>query len=126
MKCPKCNGPTSVKDSRDFVYDDVETTRRRRRCGKCGHRYSTVEIVWEPMIKAVGLPKHAPVAGYKGQDKDLPVHSPRRDEYARRRLAKTEDGRRQRSFIDPDFENITDEELEELVLGGKITIDDGL
>ena len=69
MKCPKCNGPTSVKDSRDYVYQENETTRRRRRCRKCGHRYSTVEIVWVPMVKAVGLPKHAPVAGYKGQDK---------------------------------------------------------
>jgi len=126
MKCPKCKGATSVKDSRDFKYQNVDTTRRRRRCGKCGHRYSTVEIVWVPMVKAVGLPKHAPVAGYKGQDKDLPVHSPRRDEYARRKLARTEDSRQQSSFVDADFESMTDEELEGLVLDGRITIDDGL
>lgn len=126
MKCPKCNGPTSVKDSRDYVYQDMETTRRRRRCRKCGHRYSTVEIVWVPMVKAVGLPKHAPVAGYKGQDKDLPVHSPRREEHGRRKLARTEDSRQQSSFVDADFESMTDEELEGLVLDGRITIDDGL
>ena len=126
MKCPKCKGATSVKDSRDFKYQNVDTTRRRRRCGKCGHRYSTVEIVWVPMVKAVGLPKHAPVAGYKGQDKDLPVHSPRREEYARRKLARTEDSRQQSSFVDADFESMTDEELEGLVLDGRITIDDGL
>ena len=126
MKCPKRKGATSVKDSRDFKYQNVDTTRRRRRCGKCGHRYSTVEIVWAPMVKAVGLPKYAPVAGYKGEGKDLPVHSPRRDEYARRKLARTEDSRQQSSFVDADFENMTDEELEGLVLDGRITIDDGL
>ena len=126
MKCPKCKGATSVKDSRDFKYQNVDTTRRRRRCRKCGHRYSTVEIVWAPMVKPAGLPKHAPVAGYRGQDRDLPVHSPRRDDYARRKLARTEDSRQQSSFVDADFESMTDEELEGLVLDGRITIDDGL
>ena len=130
MKCPKCKGSTFVKDSRDYVYQNIETTRRRRRCRKCGHRYSTVEIVWVPMVKDVGLPKHAPIRK-KG-------NLPRRN-LIQKRLMPEYHMRQDGSFqiphdtleaatdrVDQDFDDMTDEELEELVLGGKITIDDDL
>lgn len=41
MRCPNCrNDTTAVVDSRRA--DDF-TTRRRRRCDKCGHRFTTFE-----------------------------------------------------------------------------------
>lgn len=41
MKCPRCAGPGSkVVDSRN----QNSTRRRRRECGKCGHRYTTTEV----------------------------------------------------------------------------------
>ena len=44
MKCPFCANPTtSVKDSRSA--DDNATIRRRRVCGECQGRFSTVEHV---------------------------------------------------------------------------------
>lgn len=39
MKCPKCGGTTTVKDSRD-----VGEIKRRRWCDDCGHRFSTYEL----------------------------------------------------------------------------------
>lgn len=42
LGCPKCkNGRTSVIDSRD----SGTTIRRRRKCPKCEHRYTTYEVV---------------------------------------------------------------------------------
>lgn len=43
IKCPVC-GSTKVyvKDSRSF--NDGEHKRRRRECGECGHRWTTVEV----------------------------------------------------------------------------------
>lgn len=39
--CPKCDGPTDVKDSRQ----DAEVgVNRRRQCRSCGHRFSTKEL----------------------------------------------------------------------------------
>ncbi len=44
MKCPYCNHPeTKVLDSRDA--EDLELTRRRRECEKCGKRFTTYERV---------------------------------------------------------------------------------
>lgn len=123
MKCPKCKADTSVKDSRDHKLDHNETTRRRRRCKKCGHRFSTVEILWEPLIKSVGLPKYAPVAGYKTKTKDLPKSSPRYEKHARRRIAMTEQSRQQSSFIDADFDDLSDEALEQAVFEGRVNAD---
>jgi transcriptional regulator NrdR family protein len=40
VQCPRCNGESSVIDSRDG-----ETSRRRRRkCNSCEHRYTTYEV----------------------------------------------------------------------------------
>ena len=42
MRCPVCRSPeTRVLDKRDSA--DASTTRRRRQCGKCPHRFTTYE-----------------------------------------------------------------------------------
>jgi transcriptional repressor NrdR len=42
MRCPVCRSPdTRVLDKRDSA--DASTTRRRRLCGKCQHRFTTYE-----------------------------------------------------------------------------------
>jgi len=44
MKCPYCDhSETKVLDSRDA--EDLELTRRRRECEKCGKRFTTYERV---------------------------------------------------------------------------------
>lgn len=44
MKCPKCGSSAlAIVDSRQ----SNETIRRRRKCLKCGHRFSTFEISFE-------------------------------------------------------------------------------
>lgn len=44
MKCPYCDhSETKVLDSRDA--EDLEITRRRRECEKCGKRFTTYERV---------------------------------------------------------------------------------
>ena len=40
MNCPNCGGHTNVVDSRP----NEDSTRRRRECEVCKHRFSTVEI----------------------------------------------------------------------------------
>jgi len=40
MNCIKCQGPTSVIDSRS----KPETVVRKRRCDSCGFRFSTTEV----------------------------------------------------------------------------------
>ncbi len=42
MRCPVCRSPdTRVLDKRDSA--DASTTRRRRMCGTCSHRFTTYE-----------------------------------------------------------------------------------
>ena len=42
MRCPVCRSPdTRVLDKRDSA--DASTTRRRRQCGACSHRFTTYE-----------------------------------------------------------------------------------
>src|SRR3954466_6390924 len=42
MRCPVCRAPdTRVLDKRDSA--DASTTRRRRQCGACMHRFTTYE-----------------------------------------------------------------------------------
>ncbi len=44
MRCPKCNtGQTRVADSR--LARNGLLIRRRRQCGACGHRFSTLEQI---------------------------------------------------------------------------------
>lgn len=42
LACPLCDGVTEVIDSRNAPDNSI---RRRRKCIKCGHRYSTYEII---------------------------------------------------------------------------------
>jgi transcriptional repressor NrdR len=42
--CPNCKGKTDVIDSR---INPKKQIRRRRKCMKCGYRFSTIEIVKE-------------------------------------------------------------------------------
>lgn len=128
MKCPKCKADTSVKDSRDHKLDHNETTRRRRRCKKCGHRFSTVEILWEPMIKPAGLPKHAPAAGYKSNRKDLPkgatvsVKKKRRSAYDQQTTTafKTQQAWH---VYEIDVDTLSDEALEQAIFEGRVNAD---
>lgn len=39
--CPKCRGTSTVKDSRA----SPRGTRRRRNCGFCGYKWTTIEII---------------------------------------------------------------------------------
>lgn len=41
MKCPRCDSPTRVLESRGA--DRGTATRRRRACSACGHRFTTFE-----------------------------------------------------------------------------------
>lgn len=45
LKCPKCheNSKSDVLDSRSPMTGDY--IRRRRKCGLCGHKFSTREVV---------------------------------------------------------------------------------
>lgn len=45
--CPKCGGKTGVLDSRHHGVLGFTTLIRRRECGDCGHRLSTLEISTE-------------------------------------------------------------------------------
>lgn len=40
MLCSRCAGQTKVKDTQDLPDG---STRRRRECKSCGHRFNTVE-----------------------------------------------------------------------------------
>jgi len=52
MKCPYCgNEETKVMDKRET--EDLESTRRRRECLKCGKRFTTYERVEEAGIVVV-------------------------------------------------------------------------
>lgn len=46
MACPECGGYTGVADSRPYG-DDLSAIHRRRKCLRCGHRFSTLETIVE-------------------------------------------------------------------------------
>ena len=50
MNCIKCNGTTSVLDSRR---QETSAIKRRRKCGTCGHRFNTIEQVLTERIKII-------------------------------------------------------------------------
>mgnify|MGYP003132978033 FL=1 len=79
MICPKCQGKTKVYNSRPFG----DNIRRHRLCLKCGHKYSTLEIL---EVIADEVPKEKPVVKRK------PVKKKR--------------------FEELDFDSMTDEEIE--------------
>lgn len=46
--CPKCGAEkTAVSDSREYMNDFVRSTKRRRKCSQCGHRYFTLEVPFD-------------------------------------------------------------------------------
>lgn len=45
IRCPLCDGKTAVTEVRRV---GKNSDRRRRRCVRCEHRFSTVEIVTDP------------------------------------------------------------------------------
>jgi transcriptional repressor NrdR len=52
MRCPDCHSPdTRVLDKRDTA--DAATTRRRRVCAGCGHRFTTYERPELPALMVV-------------------------------------------------------------------------
>lgn len=56
MRCPKC----TVDDDRTIDshrHNDATTTRRRRECKACRHRWNTIEVAegdWGVMLEIVG------------------------------------------------------------------------
>jgi len=84
MKCSKCKSDTQVYDSRPRE----GTIRRRRRCVKCSHKFTTEEVLVTPVQKPKAEPKPKP--------------APKR---RRSRVRKPR-------FEDLDFDNMTDEEIE--------------
>ena len=58
MKCPKCsNRRLSVLDTKP----GPEFVRRFRQCKKCGHRFKTMEVIWQDthaqVVKQLGAGK---------------------------------------------------------------------
>lgn len=53
LVCPKCGGPTGVRDSRGNA--EASAIRRRRLCFGCGFRFSTFELVVAPGLTPEGL-----------------------------------------------------------------------
>jgi hypothetical protein len=49
LACPRCGVTTKVIDSRDWSFG---TTRRRRECLGCGHRFFTIEAAALPRSKS--------------------------------------------------------------------------
>ena len=113
MRCFKCKSDTVVKDSRP----KDGTIRRRRRCLKCGNRFSTIEVLIMEQVKKPALPKHAPIRKKRNlvQKSLMPKYQIRQDaafniphdsfEAATDQIIKAR-------FEDLDFENMTDEEIE--------------
>ena len=101
MRCIKCSGPTEIKDSRFQVNN---TTKRRRRCKKCGLRFSTVETVFVIVPKEPALPKHAPITKAK-KDK------------------KKQTTRAQWMAEEIDIDSLSDEALEQAVFEGRVNAD---
>jgi transcriptional repressor NrdR len=86
MKCEKCQAETQVYDSRPK--DD--TIKRRRKCVKCKHRFTTVEMYLTQVNQIV--------------DEVVPKPEPA----VKKRRVKP----RVKRFEDLDFDNMTDEEIE--------------
>jgi transcriptional repressor NrdR len=49
VKCPQCGSPSRVVDSRSSKHSGI---RRRRKCDKCGYRFTTAEA---PVKDSAGL-----------------------------------------------------------------------
>ena len=112
MNCIKCNGSTSVVDSRP---QETFAVKRRRKCCKCGHRFSTIEQV----LTGVALAKKAVIAN-RIVKINKPRNKPRNifndDSYFD---SLSDDD----SYLDPlrdddsYFDSLSDDELESLIGG---------
>ena len=89
MKCEKCQAETQVYDSRP----KDNTIKRRRRCVKCKHRFTTVEMYLTQVNQIV--------------DEVVPKPEPASPPVKKRRVKP-----RVKRFEDLDFDNMTDEEIE--------------
>lgn len=87
MKCVKCKSPTAVIDSRPCKRLQKDTTRRRRMCPKCEHRFYTLEFLEEPQAVEIKVEKPEKVKVKKPPPVEL------------------------------DFDSMTDEELEAAIYG---------
>jgi|TARA_B100001094_G_scaffold92971_2_gene88844 transcriptional regulator NrdR family protein len=85
MKCEKCQAETQVFDSRP----KDNTIKRRRRCVKCKHRFTTVEMYLTQVNQVSPEPEPAPPPVKKRKVKP-----------------------RVKRFEELDFDNMTDEEIE--------------
>lgn len=85
MKCEKCQAETQVFDSRP----KDNTIKRRRRCVKCKHRFTTVEMYLTQVNQVAPKPE--------------PVPPPVKKRNVKPRVKR---------FEDLDFDNMTDEEIE--------------
>jgi transcriptional regulator NrdR family protein len=54
IPCTECDGPTTVTDTRPTTIDDNlgASTRRRRSCDRCGHRFTTYETLGSKTTEA--------------------------------------------------------------------------
>lgn len=64
--CPACGGATNVTDSRKLLTHGLLTVRRRRACGRCGHRFGTYEINCD-LVAAAELSELADELAERGQ-----------------------------------------------------------
>lgn len=54
MNCPSCGAVTLVTDSRTDTGLPGDPVRRRRKCGKCDHRFSTIELSFDEARAVLG------------------------------------------------------------------------
>ena len=60
MNCTECGGKTETLDTRHDKGSN--TSRRRRQCKDCGHRFATIETVEPEKAKAAPVAKPARVS----------------------------------------------------------------
>lgn len=96
MRCPKCKKKTDVVDSRPAAGNQV---RRRRKCPKCSHKFTTYEV-------------RATVAPLVAKVPPKPKQPTTRKPYIEKPRIKPS----RHSPIDPD--RMTDAELEEWIMSG--------
>jgi transcriptional regulator NrdR family protein len=110
MKCDKCQNETLVYDSRP----KDNTIRRRRKCAKCEHRFTTVEMYLtqvNQLSKVEERTNSRQLEIYdmirKIMDAVVPKPKPAPLSVKKRKLKP-----RVKRFEDLDFDNMTDEEIE--------------
>ena len=53
MYCPKCEGPMTVLKTWENQKGEL---KRRRECLECGHRITTIEVIWEAKKRETAEP----------------------------------------------------------------------